>query len=451
MRGTRLSIMVLGMALGLGAFAASAAFAQSKPQFKLLDATRYDLSVGYNNIRANAPPGGCTCFDMNGGFVFGTVRLTEWLGISGEFTGGHSSNISLLGQGLTLTTFTGGPRISHRFRKFTPFGEVMVGGAHGSGSYFPTKLSSYSSASSFAVSTGGGLDVGLNSRFSVRALDLQYLRTSFPNGVNNEQNQLMIGAGLIIKFKGHSREEAAAPPPAEPATPPPPPPTPPPPSVAFSCGTNVANVPLGQMVVITGDAKTEPGQLDLEYSWSTDGGTIEGSGNVVSINTTGMAIGDYRVKGHAILVSSPSVNRDCVAVFRVVPVEPPPASTTTYVNMEKNEKDFHDNVKDAYFAVNSAKITADTLATIIHAAQYLVAHPAIQVIISGWADPRGSVDANLALGARRANAVRSALIDAGVPPSQLEIISNGKSSQVCTTRDQACWRQNRRVSYSMKP
>ena len=104
MRGTRLSIL----ALGLGIFAASAAFSQTKPQFKLLDATRYDLSIGYNNIRANAPPGGCPCFDMNGGFVFGTVRLTDWLGISGEFTGGHSSNISTLGQGLTLTTFTAG-------------------------------------------------------------------------------------------------------------------------------------------------------------------------------------------------------------------------------------------------------------------------------------------------------------------------------------------------------
>jgi len=45
MRGTRLSILAFGVALGLGAFAASAAFSQTKPQFKLLDATRYDLSV----------------------------------------------------------------------------------------------------------------------------------------------------------------------------------------------------------------------------------------------------------------------------------------------------------------------------------------------------------------------------------------------------------------------
>jgi outer membrane protein OmpA-like peptidoglycan-associated protein len=383
---------------------------------------------------------------MNGGFISGAVHLTDWFAIAGEFTGGHSSNISPLEQGLTLTTFTAGPRFSHGFHRFTPFGEVLVGGAHGSNSYFPSTASSNPSASTFAVSTGGGLDIGLTPRFSIRALDLQYLRTSFPNGVNNEQNQLMIGAGLVIKFSSHNPKPAPVPAPVQAAAPPPPPP-----SVAFACGTNVANVPLGQMVVITGEAKTEPGQLDLDYSWATDGGTIEGSGTTVSINTTGMAIGDYRVKGHASVKSSPSASGDCVAVFRVVPVEVPPAPTNTYVTIEKNEKEFHENVKDAYFDVNSARIRPDTLATIIHAAQYLVAHPTIQVIISGWTDPRGSMSFNLALGIKRAKAVRSALIDAGVPASQLEIISNGKSSQVCTTRDQECWQQNRRVSYNMKP
>lgn len=444
MSGTRLLILTLG----LGAFAVSPGFAQSKPQFKWVDPTRYDLSIGYNNIRANAPPGACTCFDLNGGFVSGSVHLTEWLAIEGEFTGGHSSNISPLGQGLTLTTFTGGPHFSYRYRRLSPFGEVLVGGAHGSDSYFPSQTTSSPSASSFAVSTGGGLDIRLNQRFSVRAVDVQYLRTSFPNGVNNEQNHVMLGSGIVIKFQKSAPRPAAPPQIVQAAVPPPLPPSP---TVAFTCGTNVANVPLGQMVVVTGDARTEPGQLELSYSWSTNGGTIEGSGNTVSINTTGMAIGDYRVNGHATLVSSPSTSGNCLAVFRVIPVEVPPAASTTYVTIERNEKEFHENVKDAYFDVNSARIRPDTLATIIHAAQYLVAHQAIQVIIGGWTDPRGSASFNLALGMRRSNAVRAALINAGVPASQLEVISNGKSSQVCTNSDQQCWQENRRVSYNMKP
>jgi outer membrane protein OmpA-like peptidoglycan-associated protein/opacity protein-like surface antigen len=445
MRGTALKVLTLV----IGSLAVSGALAQSKPQFKLLDATRYDFSAGYSNIRANAPPGECQCFDLNGGFVSGSVHLTDWLRIAGEFTGGHRDKISPLGQGLTLTTFTAGPQISHRFRRFRPYGEVLVGGAHGSDSYFPSQTSSSTSASSFAISTGGGLDYKLNPRVSVRAFDVQYLRTTFPNGMNNEQNQLMMGAGLVVKFYGRSRKPA----PAQPvqAEVPPPPPPPRAPVVNLTCGTNVANVPLGQMVVITGSAKTEPAQLDLNYSWTSSGGSIEGSGNVVSISTAAMEVGDYQVKGHVALASDPSIGADCTAVFRVVPVEVPPTSTTTIVDIERNEKEFHEHVKDAFFALNSAKITPDTLATIIRAAQYLVQHPKIQVLISGWTDPRGTADYNIALGIRRANAVRNALIDAGVPPTQLEVISNGKSSQVCASKDQKCWQMNRRVSYNMKP
>src|ERR1700728_4203598 len=130
MRGTALKVLTLV----IGSLAVSGALAQSKPQFKLLDATRYDFSAGYSNIRANAPPGECQCFDLNGGFVSGSVHLTDWLRIAGEFTGGHRDKISPLGQGLTLTTFTAGPQISHRFRRFRPYGEVLVGGAHGSDS-----------------------------------------------------------------------------------------------------------------------------------------------------------------------------------------------------------------------------------------------------------------------------------------------------------------------------
>src|SRR6202012_2886277 len=202
MRGTRLILLAV-VALDMGL---SPGIAQSAPQFKLLDATRWDLSVGYRNIRANAPPDQCQCFDLNGGFVVGSFHINDWLRIAGDFSGSHSGQISSLGQGLTLTTFTGGPQVSHRLGRFTPYGEALVGGAHGSDSYFPSLNSAAQSASSFAFSTGGGLDVRLNARFSIRDLDVQYLRTSFPNGVNNEQNHLMMGAGLVIKFYSHAKK-----------------------------------------------------------------------------------------------------------------------------------------------------------------------------------------------------------------------------------------------------
>jgi outer membrane protein OmpA-like peptidoglycan-associated protein len=448
MRGAGRTILVLG----LGALGASAAFAQSKAQFRSFDEPRYDLSVGYVNIRANAPPGNCNCFYLNGGYLSGSIHLTRWLGVTANFTGAYGSNIGLLGQDLTLMTFTAGPRVVFRLGRLTPFGEVLIGGAHGSNSYFPSATSSSPSASSFAVSSGGGLDIWLTPRLAVRAIELEYLRTSLPNGVNNEQNQLTIAAGLVIKFRGRSENDAPARiPPVTAAVAVPPQPA----SVAFTCGTNVANVPLGQLVVITGNASTEPDRLNLTYSWSTDAGAIEGSGNVVSINTTGMTVGDYRVEGHASLTSAPSTVAECIAVFRVVAVEVPPAPTTTYITLvdssAKDSKLFAENVRDAHFDLNSAAIRPDTQISINRAAKYLVAHPTIQVLISGWTDPRGSMKFNLALGEKRANAVRDGLIAAGVPEGQLETISNGMSSQTCTQADQQCWQENRRVSFTMKP
>lgn len=162
--------------------------------------SRFDLATGYNFIDANAPPGSCQCFTMIGGFVSGDFSPKQWLGFTGRVTAGHATHISSLGQNLTLTTFTAGPRVSWVHSRFTPFGEFLLGGAHGSGSYFPSGTSSSSSATSFAYSTGGGLDLNLTSRIAIRALDAEYLHTGFQNGVNNSQHQLKIGAGIVFRF-----------------------------------------------------------------------------------------------------------------------------------------------------------------------------------------------------------------------------------------------------------
>ena len=445
-------LRMVKMALVMAALGSSAALAQVQAAGRDATVPRFDVSVGYDYIRANAPPGGCDCFGLDGGYISGGMHITNWLSLAGEFTGSHSSDISVLGQDLTLMTYTVGPKVTYRHHRLVPYAEFLVGGAHGGDSYFPSSISSATSATSFAFSTGGGLDVDLTRHFAIRAFDAQYLKTSLPNGQDNAQNQLMLSAGLVIKFRGRAPKPVA---PRPMAIAPAPVVVPAPSSLAFTCGTNVANVTLGQMVQIFGDARTEPEELAVSYEWSSDGGMIEGTGRAVAINTTGMAIGDYRVKGHAVLVSNPAIIQDCTTVFRVVAVEVPPPPSTTYITLAdtnaKNEKLFHENVKDAFFDYNSAAIRPDTHASVEKTARYLIANPQIHAIISGWTDPRGSAQYNLALGIRRANAVRDALVTAGVSRDQLEVISNGKSSQVCTTADKACFQGNRRVSFSMKP
>ncbi len=160
----------------------------------------FSVAAGYNLIRANAPPGSCQCFSMNGGFVSGDLNLSPWLGVTGQFTYNRSKQISSLGQDLSLTTYKAGPKIFWAHFRFTPFVEYLLGGAHGGNSYFPSSTSDSTSANSFTYSPGAGLDIRLTSHLSVRAIEAEYVHTGFPNGGNNAQNQLQIGAGAVASF-----------------------------------------------------------------------------------------------------------------------------------------------------------------------------------------------------------------------------------------------------------
>jgi opacity protein-like surface antigen len=200
----------LTLALVLIPFSVPVVSAQQISGGSALTIPRFDVSLGYNFIRANAPPAGCNCFDLNGGYLSAGFHITSLLGIAAEVTGGHAGNVSTLGQDLTLTTFTAGPRISLTRHKLVPFAQALFGGAHGSNSYFPSGTTSSPSATNFAFNAGGGLDVSLTRRFAIRAVDAEYLRTSFPNGTtSNWQSHFMIGAGLVVKFGGESRVAAA--------------------------------------------------------------------------------------------------------------------------------------------------------------------------------------------------------------------------------------------------
>jgi hypothetical protein len=76
------------------------------------------------------------------------------------------------------------------------FGEALFGGAHGFSSSFPTPSGLVSSANSFAMQLGGGLDVAVGRGFGIRALELDYIHTSLPNNASNSQNDLRIAFGL---------------------------------------------------------------------------------------------------------------------------------------------------------------------------------------------------------------------------------------------------------------
>jgi peptidoglycan-associated lipoprotein len=81
-------------------------------------------------------------------------------------------------------------------------------------------------------------------------------------------------------------------------------------------------------------------------------------------------------------------------------------------------------------------------------AAFLKSHPGIRFTIEGHCDERGSAEYNLALGDNRANSVKQALVNLGVPAGSIKTISYGKEKPVCTTANEACWQQNRRAHFA---
>ncbi|MCK9984690.1 MAG: peptidoglycan-associated lipoprotein [Azoarcus sp.] len=77
-------------------------------------------------------------------------------------------------------------------------------------------------------------------------------------------------------------------------------------------------------------------------------------------------------------------------------------------------------------------------------AKFLVQNPTMKMLIQGNADERGSREYNLALGQKRADAVRKALTLLGAKEAQIESVSLGEEKPRCTEATEACYAQNRR-------
>ena len=110
------------------------------------------------------------------------------------------------------------------------------------------------------------------------------------------------------------------------------------------------------------------------------------------------------------------------------------------------QRDFSVNVGDiVYFTTDSSDLTSEAQQTLRSQAQWLQRYPQFTITIEGHADERGTREYNIALGARRATAVRSFLSRNGVNPSRIRTISYGKERPVAVCDDISCWSQNRRA------
>jgi peptidoglycan-associated lipoprotein len=107
---------------------------------------------------------------------------------------------------------------------------------------------------------------------------------------------------------------------------------------------------------------------------------------------------------------------------------------------------FNQSVGDrVLFVVDQSTLTDVARSTLNGQAQWLKANPDYAIIVEGHADEQGTREYNIALGARRADAVRNYLISQGVPGNRMQTVSYGKERPIALCSDESCYSQNRRA------
>jgi peptidoglycan-associated lipoprotein len=101
-------------------------------------------------------------------------------------------------------------------------------------------------------------------------------------------------------------------------------------------------------------------------------------------------------------------------------------------------------LQDVYFGYDQWMLSDAGMEALNLDAQWLKEHPGAVMKIEGHCDERGTADYNVVLGDKRAKAARSYLIESGVTPKQVVIVSYGKARPFCTDPAESCYQQNRR-------
>lgn len=111
----------------------------------------------------------------------------------------------------------------------------------------------------------------------------------------------------------------------------------------------------------------------------------------------------------------------------------------------KEARDFMANAEDrVFFAFDSSAISADSAEILNTQVKWLKKHEKVNVIVQGYCDERGTREYNLALGERRANAIKQYLISQGISADRISTISYGKERPAVLGNNEAAWAQNRR-------
>jgi len=128
------------------------------------------------------------------------------------------------------------------------------------------------------------------------------------------------------------------------------------------------------------------------------------------------------------------------------PPPAPPQETTPPAPAPLQQGD----MQPVFFDLDSDNLTSSARATLDANAKLLRDHPDAQITIEGHCDERGTVEYNLALGERRAQAARDYLVNAGINAARIQMISYGKERPFDPGHTEAAWAKNRRAHFVLR-
>lgn len=165
---------------------------------KAQDASKFELYGGFSFVRFNvnanlpgvAPSATYNAYGGGGQFEYNANR---WLSAVVDLAGYGAfatSNGALIGGAFT---YLFGPRVNFRRGNVTPFSQALFGGIRttdGIGVSGPQN--------NFAMTAGGGIDFKVSTHVSLRPIQVEYLMTRLPNGLSNREDDVRVGAGIVL-------------------------------------------------------------------------------------------------------------------------------------------------------------------------------------------------------------------------------------------------------------
>ena len=183
--------LALGLLLGL---VGTAMLAEAQEE-----SSKFDLYGGYYyariNVNANVPgiaPSATYIGEGGGGQL--EYNAKDWLGVVGDLSGFYATSAGSGAFAGAFLPYLFGPRVNFRRGKLTPFVQALFGGVRTTDGI----AQSTGTENNFAMTVGGGIDVKVSRHVSVRPIQAEYFMTKIPDGLNNRQDNLRIGAGIVL-------------------------------------------------------------------------------------------------------------------------------------------------------------------------------------------------------------------------------------------------------------